>query len=359
MKKQLPLLLQSIIIGRKSPVGISARQHFTGKIFPILFLLFIASKGAAVPLTGTLNIPGSYATLALAIADLNTQGVGAGGVTLNLLAGNPETTPAGGYVIGGAGSMVLTTSSAANPVIIQGNGNTITAFTPQTAGNLNDAVFKLIGADFVTISGFTMLENPANATTTAASNNMTEWGVALIYVTTTDNANNVTITGNTIDLNRTYQNTFGIYANATHSSTAPTTSATGTGAAGGNSGLVITANSITDVNMGIVVVGPTAAADNNDGITIGGTAPNANIITNFGTTGTISSYANVSGTVNGILVRNSKNFIISFNTITSSVGGTTSGTLNGIQIPAFSNAPTGAFTNSINNNSISVCIHIN
>ena len=49
---------------------------------------------------------------------------------------------------------------------------------------------------------------------------MTEWGVALLYVTTTDGAQNNTITGNTIDLNRVYQNTFGIYSNSTHTQTA-------------------------------------------------------------------------------------------------------------------------------------------
>jgi len=306
-----------------------------------------------VPLVGTYNIPGDYTDLAAAIADLNTQGVG-GAVTLNLVAGNPQTAPAGGYVIGGTGSLVLTTTNSTNTVTIQGNGNTITAPTPQTSGALTDAIFKLIGADWITISGFSMTENAANTTTTAGTNNMTEFGVALFYVTTTDGAQNNTITGNTIDLNRTYQNTFGLYSNSTHSSTSITTSATATGAAGSNAPLTVTGNNITDVNMGIVIVGPTAAADNNDGITIGGSAPNANTLTNFGTTATFSGYLNVSGTVNGILVRNSKNFNISFNGITSSVGGVTAGTLNGIQIPAFSNAPTGTFTNNINNNTISL-----
>src|SRR4029077_7071970 len=41
-------------------------------------------------------------------------------------------------------------------------------------------------------------------------------------------------------------------------------------------------------------------------------------------------------------------------TVTSSVGGTTAGTLNGIQIPAASSAPTGTFTNTINSNIISL-----
>ena len=82
---------------------------------------------SAQTLAGTLNIPGDYATLADAITDLNAQGVGAGGVTLNLVAGNPQTAPAGGYVIGGTGSLVLTTTNSSDPVTIQGNGNTITA----------------------------------------------------------------------------------------------------------------------------------------------------------------------------------------------------------------------------------------
>ena len=61
-------------------------------------LLLVTFTASAVPLTGTKNIPGHYATLALAIADLNSSGVGAGGVIFNLIASNPQTAPAGGYV---------------------------------------------------------------------------------------------------------------------------------------------------------------------------------------------------------------------------------------------------------------------
>ena len=99
----------------------------------LAFALF-ASSSFAQALTGTKNIPGDYATLEAAIADLNLEGVGAGGVTLNLVAGNPQTAPAGGYVVGGATSQVLTTSSAANPVIIQGNNNLITALPASDRG---------------------------------------------------------------------------------------------------------------------------------------------------------------------------------------------------------------------------------
>src|SRR5204862_4735739 len=98
---------------------------------------------------------------------------------------------------------------------------------------LNDAVFKLIGADWITITGFVMQENPANVINTpAASNNMTEWGVALLYVTATDGAQNNTISGNTISLSRTYTNSFGIYSNTRHTAAAPTTLADITAASG-------------------------------------------------------------------------------------------------------------------------------
>ena len=139
--------------------------------FLLLTVLFAASANAQ--LTGTKNIPGDYADLATAITDLNTQGVGAGGVTLN-----SQTAPAGGYAITASGTL-------ANQVTITGNGNTITASAALTAGVLTDAIFKIVGADYITIQGFTMLENAANTTTAAATNNMTEWGVAMLYATTT------------------------------------------------------------------------------------------------------------------------------------------------------------------------------
>lgn len=232
-----------------------------------------------------------------------------------------ETSPAGGYNITAQGT-------ATNTITIIGNGaanSIITAPNPAgTSGALNDAIFKLTGADYVTISGFAMLENAANTTTTPASNNMVEFGVALFYATTSNGAQNNTITNNTIDLNRTYNNTFGIYANATHTATAVTSSATAV-AGGGNDGLVITSNNITDVNMGILVIGPTAAANAMVGLTIGGSGA-GNTITNYGTSAPASSFANVSGTINGILIRNLITATVSYNTITS-VAAVTTGTL--------------------------------
>ena len=330
----------------RSPARLAVVSFFA---FALLLATSLFSNQAAAQLTGTRNIPGDYAELAAAITDLNAQGVGAGGVILNVIAANPQTAPTGGYRIATA------TSSVANPVTVQGNGNTVTASAAHTVGALNDAVFKIVGSDNVTITGFTLLENPANTLTGAATNTMTEWGIALLYAEVTDGAQNATIQGNTIDLSRTYQNTFGIYSNSTHSEASISTGATATGPGGGNSGLRVLSNVITDVNIGIVVVGPTAAADHNQGVDIGGTAlATGNTISNYGTIGTFSSYVNVSGTVNGILVRNTRAANIQFNDIASSDGGTVGGTLRGIFLHSFSAPPTGAFAHTISNNRVSL-----
>jgi hypothetical protein len=313
-------------------------------------LLFFAVFGvfgvnAQVTTNGGSGLSATYPSLSAAVTALNAATISSPVVIT--LSGN-ETAPVGGYNI-------TATGTSTNTITIQGSSSTITAPTPQTSGILVDAIFKITGGDWITIQNFTMLENASNTTTAAGTNNMTEFGVALFYATASNGAQNCTIQNNTITLNRTYQNTFGIYSNSTHTATLATTSATATGTGGGNSGLKIYGNTISNVNMGIVVVGPTAIADANTGIDIGGSSSGTgNTITNYGTTGTFSGYANVSGTVNGIMVRNSNGFNVSYNSITSSNGGVTSGTLNGIQIQASSNTPTATFTNTITNNTLSL-----
>lgn len=290
----------------------------------LLFIFLFNQKTLLGQLTGIKNIPGDYANLALAIADLNTVGVGSGGVTLNLIAGNPQTNPAGGYVIGGAGSLVLTTANALNPIIITGNGNTITAPNPAgTAGALNDAIFKFIGADFVTIQGFVLNENAANTTTAAGTNNMIEWGVAFLYVSTTDGCQNNTIQDNTISLNRNYQNTFGIYSNTRHNSTSISVSAEVTAFTGTNSNNKIYSNAINNVKYGIVFVGsgslgnPLLMDDGND---IGGLSNSTgNNISNWGagTTTTTSSFVSVTGSNYCVFTNQQINENVSYNTIVS------------------------------------------
>jgi N-terminal domain of BNR-repeat neuraminidase len=338
----------------------------------LLFLSLCFITASQAQLTGTKNIPGDYATLALAITDLNVQGVGAGGVILNVLAGNPQTSPSalgttgGGYVIGGTGSLVLTTTSAANPVTIQGNANTITAPTGASpaghvAGQLNDAIIKLVGADWITITGFTLLENAGNTVTAAGTNTMTEFGIALFYASATDGAQNNTIQNNTISLSRLYQNSFGIYSNVRHTTISMTASAeVATSAAGSNSFNKVYTNAINNVNYGIVFVGAVttlAAIDNGNDIG-GSSAATGNTLTNWGVLGTaISGYISVTGANSGIVMHQQINDNISYNTITS-FSGAASGvmvaiTLNGIT-KTYAATPTGTITSNITNNTITV-----
>lgn len=315
----------------------------------MLALSVIGIGSLHAQLTGLKMIPGDYPSLGAAITDLNTQGVGPGGVVFNLLAGNPQTAPAGGYVITASGT-------ATDQIIFLGNSNVITAAAPQVAGQLNDAIFKLVGADYVTLGQFAMIENPANTITAAATNDMTEWAVALLYASATDGAKNCSILANSISLVRTYQNSFGIYSTNRHNATTIGTANDITSPTGANDNLTIQGNTISNVNIGICVIGSTTGANMINGLLIGGPNPgDGNIISNYGSTNVFSTYISVSGTVNGIVINNVLNANIQGNTITSSAGGTTAGTLRGIFIQATGTLPTtGTFTNTVNGNTISL-----
>ncbi len=63
------------------------------KIF-LLFLVVICSTISYGQLSGIKTIPGDYATIAAAVADLNAQGVGSGGLTFEVNAGYVENITA-------------------------------------------------------------------------------------------------------------------------------------------------------------------------------------------------------------------------------------------------------------------------
>lgn len=281
-----------------------------------------------------------YPTLSAAIDSLNNQGVGDGGVMINVTPGNPQTAPAGGYVITASGD-------PSKPIIIQGNGNTVTAFSPQTAGAINDAIFKIIGGDWITISGFIMMEDPANTITDAGTNDMTEFGVALFYANSDDGPQNCSIIGNTIILGGPYQNTFGIYANSRHTATSMTSGSDITSLDGAFNNLQILNNTISNVNMGVVLVGSATGDYMARNIIV-----NGNNIT-YGYNGTFSGYYSVSGTVNGILLNSIVNVTVNNNKLTSN-NTVTAGTLRGIYHYVSSGSlPTSfAIVNNFNNNNI-------
>jgi hypothetical protein len=335
-----------ISTSRNRLVSTSMLPRVSALLLACLLGIFVALPSMAQVTTNSgSGLAASYTSLADAITALNAATISSPVVIT--LSGD-ETAPAGGFSITASGD-------ATNTIIIEGSSSTITASASHTVGAINDAIFKIIGGDYITIRNFTMQENASNTVNTpAGSNTMTEFGVALFYATVTDGSQNITIHNNNISLNRTYTNTFGVYANSTHTATSMTAGASATGTTGGTSNLSITANTISNVNQGIVIIGPLAAADQNTNVVIGGSAGNANTISNFGTAVQLSSFVNVSGTMNGVLIRNTTGYTISHNTITSSSGGVTSGTLRAIFNPSNSNASTGTFTNNVNSNSIAL-----
>ncbi len=332
------------------------------KHFVVIFLttvfcfLILGSKSQVVTVTNptntTPNLAVNYGSLAAAITALNGITAISGPVTITLNPGNPQTTPAGGYAI-----QFTITIGAATPITIAGSNNTITAFTPQAAGAMNDAIFKLIGADYITIKDFVMQENGGNTNASVGAGNtntMTEWGVALLYKTTTDGSQNNTIQNNTISLNKTYANSFGVYSNTRHNPTTPGTAVDITNnTSAPNSGNKVYGNSISNVNMGISFVGSGTAANMDVSNDIGGSSVSTgNNITNWGGLA-VNGFISVSGLCIGIFEMHQKSENISYNTLTSSTLTGTAIQIRGI-FKDYGTVPTGTFTSTINNNTITI-----
>lgn len=115
-------------------------------IFLAALLTFSAAYADPQPMHGYWEIPGYFSSLAQAVDTLNFRGVGTGGVTFNVLSNQTLTAP-----------IVITASGAySNPVILQGNNNTIYSY-PGTATPWSlpmDGFIALAGSDWVTITGF-------------------------------------------------------------------------------------------------------------------------------------------------------------------------------------------------------------
>jgi len=331
--------------------NIGGRARFSTQVKRSLLLfsinlLWFASFGQVTTNQGS-GLAATYPSLADAITAVNAATISSP-VEITLTAN--ETAPSTGYVITASGT-------ATNTIIINGGGKSVTAGTGYTAGSFTNAIFKLLGADWVTIENFTMQENSLNTdnsvATTGNTNTMTEWGVALLYATTTNGAQNCTIQNNTISLNASYPNTWGIYSNSAHSATDVLTRASPTTAAGNNQGLKVYGNTISNVNRGILVVGPNTATAFQTGIDIGGSsAATGNTITGFGAAGgnAFIQAGELGSYTYGILIQHCDGYNVSYNTITSA-NGTIAETYTGIQVSNSWATHTGTYTNSINNNS--------
>lgn len=344
---------------------LSSLHNIKGLFLAFSFLFLANFSHAQITVTNPSNatpaLAATYTTLNNALTALNTRTAFTGPIVITVDSPSyTETAPAAGFLI----NYSLASSSLTNNVIIDGNGASFTANAGLTAGHYNNAIIKIKGSDFLTIQNFKLYENNANTTGTltagVTTNNMTEWGIAILYNTATDGSQNITLKNNTIDLNRLYANAIGIYANATHidGSTGANlnTTASATSPNGGNNNLTIIGNTVTDVNQGISIVGPIAAVNHSTGLVIGNMAfPNT--ITNFGNVVSVSpngAPVNSPTSMYAIHVKNYINYNVDYNNINTTTASTLAGASNVINIAAYNN-PTVSGTvisNSVSYNTI-------
>jgi hypothetical protein len=293
--------------------------NLCGKI-TILLVLFLSSVGLNAQVSGVKTIPTDYATIAAFVADVNTLGVGIGGVTLNVPAGHTEVAPATGIQLTATGTsanpiIIQKSGSGANPVITAGLGTA----TPGSA--IQDGVFALVGSDFVTIDGVDISD--PNSTNPATM----EWGYGLFKASATDGCRNNVIKNCVITLSRannangsgpSFEGSKGINVMNTLIAT-QTTSLTITAASGSNSFNQFFSNTIQNVNYGIALSGfadvtPFANADTGNDIG-GASLSTGNTIINFGGA---AAALNPSA---AIRTGAQYNFNISYNTIDNTAGG--------------------------------------
>lgn len=323
------------------------------KAFLLSMVVAFASMNAAnaqVTVTGDAAGGSPYADLSAAISAINGVGTLTQPTTITLLTGNPQTAPNGGYLITATGSI-------SNTLVISGagSGSIVTAAVP-TSNNVNDAIFKIVGGDYITITGFQMQEHATTPVITPASNNMTEYGIAIYAASTTNGAKNNTISNNTISLGATYTQSFGIFSTATFSSAnAATVTAQVSVAGGENSNNTIIGNTISNVAFGIsVVTQPATATFSETGWTIGQSG-SANTITYVGNANITTAYTLLSTSVHGgIIVRNAVGNSIRYNNVTSGTISLAAIATNGIALSS-STTPAGVtYTNNLSNNTVSL-----
>lgn len=173
------------------------RKNHTNIFRKLLLLIAVFSflREAGAQVSGVKNVPGNYATIEAAILDMNTNGIGAGGVTVQISAG---------YVENIAATLSLTaTGTASAPIVFRKNGsgtnpriNAYTGGTGVPGSSDMDGIWRLVGCDYVTIDGIDLAENVANTTNPATM----EYGYGLYKKSADDGCQHVTIQNCNISL---------------------------------------------------------------------------------------------------------------------------------------------------------------
>ncbi len=305
---------------------------FKINLLSFLLSLVFFSQFSIAQLTGTKTIPGDYATIQLAITDLNLQGVGTGGVTFNVAAGHTETfsTDSAGFIsaTGNSGDQIIFQKSGvgANPLITASALGNIATSTSLTANG--DGIIVIEGGDYITFDGIDLQENVA-----ATGAQLMESGYFLKKFSGDDACKNVTIRNCSISLDKTTRYSYGIYVSNLVGGSDATVTSTG----GRSENIKIYNCTISNVYVGVQVRGDAASTpydlyDQNIEIGVDG----ANSITNYGGGASIAY---------GIYAIYQNNFKIANTTINGGAGTTT--TLYGISTSTGTNSNVDLYNNSI------------
>jgi hypothetical protein len=260
----------------------------------IFFISFAGSQRAMAQLSGVKSVGGGsadYASLSLAIAALNAQGVGSGGVVFLVNAGHQET--ASNLLITASGTQTDSivfrkTGTGADPLIIADAGT-----------GQRDGIIKLRGVSYITFDGIELRDTFASGTQTTRM----EWGFALLRQDSIHGLSHINIRNCVIGLQGANPSSVGIYA-ANHADTS-FTKIIAASASGTNSSISILQNTFSNCFSAIRISGDSNALYKDEGNAIA-----YNTITNFGGDSTIS--------LNVISALHQRNINISNNTITGS-----------------------------------------
>ncbi|MFZ4522815.1 MAG: BNR-repeat neuraminidase N-terminal domain-containing protein [Bacteroidales bacterium] len=237
--------------------------------FSVFMFLVVFLQGQ--PLTGIKTIPGDYASVTIAIGQLNTLGTTAPGVTFNVASGYTES-------INASLTLNTNTSSATAPIVFRKvPGGAINPKLFASNGiwnNTTDGGIIIAGSDYVTFDGIDI----------TSTDNTIDWGYGLVKKSNTapfDGCQNVVIKNCKISLSQSSGISYGIYS-GNHTATNITALAI-SAITDACSNCKFYNNTISNVSHGIYLNGYNAPSpytlydQNNE---IGSDGPN--FITNFG-----------------------------------------------------------------------------
>lgn len=313
----------------------------------LLGLCLIFWNAGQCQLSGTVQVPGTYTSLAAVITALNQQGV-SGPLVVKVNSGYTETVASGGLSL-------IATGTASAPIVFEksGGGPKPRLYAGSggngTPGSANqDGIWKLIGCDYITIDGFELIDT--NSTYPATM----EFGFGFFKNNGLDGCQHNTIKNCRVQLSN-LNNASGAGSGGDGSralnvinalATAQTSSVTVYAPSGSNSFNRFYSNQFLNCNTGIYLVGypdsfPFSLADTGNEIG-GNSSQTGNQIVNFG--GGFSG--NPAYAIRTVSQYNSN---IAFNEIISNTGTITNHTttLKGISVGSANGANVSVHQNTI------------